>query len=86
MYRLQLFQADQWSLLDERDEEVFRGSLSECESWLDRQENQTPPSRQTAFSNFNLRDWIHRIWAGGPAVPIQCSPPGSVSESGERGS
>jgi hypothetical protein len=84
MYRLQLFQADTWSLLDERDEEVFRGSLSECESWLDRQENQTPHRRQTAFADFNLRDWIHRIWAGAPAVPIQCSTPG-VSDSAKHG-
>lgn len=85
MYRLQLFQADQWSLLDERDEEVFRGSLSECESWLDRQENLSPPrSRQTAFSDFNLRDWIHRIWAGGPAVPIQCSTPAASDSAKPR--
>lgn len=78
MYRLQLIQADQWSLLDERDDEVFRGSLPDCESWLDRRENQIlPRPRQTAFTEFHLRDWIHRIWAGSPIAPIQCSTPGT---------
>ena len=74
MHRLQLLQGDQWSLLNEQDDEAFRGSLSECEAWLDRQENQTPVPARNFFSDFKLRDWIHRIWAGAPVVPLHCSP------------
>lgn len=73
MYRLQLLQADQWSLLDERDDEVFRGTLSDCESWLDDQDHPPPQRRSSSFSNFRLRDWIHRIWAGAPITPLHCS-------------
>lgn len=87
MYRLQLIQADQWSLLDEHDDEVFRGTLTDCEAWLDHQENQPQPkTRQTAFSEFNLRDWIHRIWSGTPIAPIHCSSPGSPADSAKHGS
>lgn len=30
---------NQWNVLDENDEVVFRGTLSQCEDWLDLQEN-----------------------------------------------
>lgn len=56
MYRLQLSEQNKWAILDESDQDVFRGTLPECESWLDAAENQHPVPQ--ACSEFRLRDWI----------------------------
>jgi hypothetical protein len=70
-YRLHLRQANQWSLVDDREEEVVRGPLSACEAWLDARENGKPAAERNSFATFRLSDWIHRIWAASPADQIK---------------
>jgi len=66
MYRLQLLRGETWLILDEQDDEVFRGALPACEGWLDHSENQVAP-RET-FSEFRLRDWIQHCITGTTAT------------------
>lgn len=63
MHRLNWLESDQWSLLDECDQEVFRGTLAGCEAWLDRQENLRGSDHLGPFSDFDLRDWIRQSLA-----------------------
>ena len=39
MFRLTTHEENRWSLINENEETVFVGTLSECEDWLDRMEN-----------------------------------------------
>jgi len=39
MFRLHWLQAEQWALHNEQEDEVFRGTLMQCENWLDACEN-----------------------------------------------
>lgn len=39
MFRIQPVACEQWSIVDERDESVFVGTLGQCEDWLDFYEN-----------------------------------------------
>lgn len=79
MYRLQLSEQNIWAILDESDQDVFRGTLPECESWLDAAENHQP--RQQACSEFRLRDWILLGLAQRPAADWRW-PLGSRSATG----
>lgn len=55
MFRLTTNDENQWSLLDENEETVFVGTLSECEDWLDQMEN---VQRRT-----NKKKWrLHRAF------------------------
>ena len=69
MYRLQLHHADVWSILDEREEEVFRGSLAECESWLDAEERRA--AAETAETRLGIANWFRHWWrrASLPLLP-----------------
>ena len=71
MYRLQILRADRWSILDDRDEEVFHGTLTECESWLDARENRTASTGPLASRRVGLRDWFRQWWnPQSPIVPL----------------
>jgi hypothetical protein len=61
MYRLQQIRGGIWSVLDERDEEVFQGSLSGCELWLDGEENRV--SQMRARSRVRPSHWLKRLWS-----------------------
>lgn len=63
MYQLRLHHDDVWTILDERDDEVFRGALAECEAWLDAQENgATANEGVPAATPAGLTAWLARLW------------------------
>lgn len=73
MYRLQILRADRWSILDERDDEVFQGTLTECEYWLDGQENRAESIGPQTIGpqtkgRVGLREWFRQWWE--PSAPI----------------
>lgn len=74
MYRLQFSENNIWAVLDEADQDVFRGTLPECERWLDAAENRCPTCAETA--DFRLRDWLPLILTQGSAADWR-SPVGS---------
>lgn len=55
MYRIQTSTGAQWTIVDEREEVVFVGTLRECEDWLDFQENAQRKSRES-------RGWLSQLW------------------------
>lgn len=62
MYRLHLLRSEIWLILDERDEEVFQGSLTDCEAWLDAQEHQGFPTGLYRKSRSGWRQWLPSWW------------------------
>lgn len=40
-YRITSWQEKGWAIFDEMDEQVFAGSLTQCQEWLDHRENET---------------------------------------------
>lgn len=64
MYSIQCVKADQWQVMDERDQAVFVGSKRQVEDWLDHQENlrsQSTPRVSVESLARSLRKLIDRV-------------------------
>ena len=59
MYKLRSFDDERWVVVDPGDQEVYTGTLRECEHWLDRQENITERSIPREPGSVS---WLGRLW------------------------
>lgn len=61
MFRLHWLQAEQWALHNEQEDEVFRGTLVQCENWLDAYENDVRPRSQSSAKPSAFL-WLSHSW------------------------
>lgn len=58
MFSIRYESENRWSVTDQNDETVFKGSLPECEDWLDHHENQ---SRRQEANGSRLMRFVRKL-------------------------
>jgi hypothetical protein len=57
-YRVHSVHGDQWTIIDDRDQVVFVGTMRQCEDWLDCHDNSQPrPSFVKAWIRALFGSW-----------------------------
>lgn len=84
MYRIQQAAEEQWTIVDERDEVVFTGTLRGCEDWLDFQENAERRSTgNPGFWRGFLRGMRALLWFRTKSREMRGAADDSETEGGE---
>lgn len=81
MYRIQPVTGDQWTIVDERDESVFVGTLKQCEDWLDFQENASGRSQTRG----GWWEWLRQFFRRSPVQQVVPPEDAELDKPGQAG-
>lgn len=62
-----------WNIVDDNNQRVFLGPLSECEAWLDREERLAQQRLPRPSFLKQAAAWVHHLTSGAVRTPVNSS-------------